>query len=87
MQIWVRKQKYIVIFLYFKHMAYKLAAVFVFFNFNLKQFHKIGLCYRNVTYSRAEPQQTPSVEKHAHPPRVVYCATYSTFTRFTNFRV
>ena len=27
-----------------------------------------------VTYCRAKPQQTPSVEKHAHPPRVVYCA-------------
>ena len=32
----------------------------------------------NVTNSRAKPQQTPSVEKHAHPPSVVYCAIYST---------
>ena len=41
----------------------------------------------NVTNSRAKPQQTPSVEKHANPPRVVYCAIYSTLTRFTKFRV
>ena len=27
-----------------------------------------------VTNIRAKPQQTPSVEKHAHPPRAVYCA-------------
>ena len=40
-----------------------------------------------VTNSRAKPQQTPSVEKHAHPLRVVYCAIYSTLTRFTKFRV
>ena len=40
-----------------------------------------------VTCSRAEPQQTPSVEKHAHPPRVVYCAIYPTLTRFTKSRV
>ena len=40
-----------------------------------------------VTNSRAKPQQTPSVEKHAHPPRVVYCAIYSTLTRFTKSRV
>ena len=32
----------------------------------------------NVTNSRAKPQQTPSVEKHAHPPRVIYCAIYQT---------
>ena len=41
----------------------------------------------SVTNSRAKPQQTPSVEKHAHPPRVVYCAIYSTLTRFTKSRV
>ena len=40
-----------------------------------------------VTINRAQPQQTPSVEKHAHPPRVVYCAIYSTLTRFTKLRV
>ena len=28
----------------------------------------------NITCTRAKPQQTPLVEKHAHPPRVVYCA-------------
>ena len=33
--------------------------------------------------SRAKPQQTPSVEKNAHQPRVVYCAIYPTLTRFT----
>ena len=27
-----------------------------------------------VKYVRDKRQQTPSVEKHAHPPRVVYCA-------------
>ena len=37
--------------------------------------------------SRTKPQQTPSVEKHAHPPRVVYCAKYPTLTRFTKSRV
>ena len=41
----------------------------------------------NVTNSRAKPQQTPSVEKHAHPPRVVYCAIYLTLTLITKFRV
>ena len=41
----------------------------------------------NVTNSRAKPQQTLSMEKHAHPPRVVYCATYPTLTRFTKSRV
>ena len=27
------------------------------------------------------------MQKHAHPPRVVYCAIYTTLTRFTKFRV
>ena len=40
-----------------------------------------------ITNGRDKPQQTPSVEKHAHPPRMVYCAIYSTLTRFTKFRV
>ena len=40
-----------------------------------------------VPNSRAEPQQTPSMEKHAHPPRVVYCAIYLTLTVITKFRV
>ena len=33
----------------------------------------------NVQPSQAT--ETPSVEKHAHPPRVVYCAIYPTLTR------
>ena len=48
---------------------------------------RVGRIYATVTNSRAKPQQTPSVEKHAHPPRVVYCAIYSTLTRFTKSRV
>ena len=40
-----------------------------------------------VTNSLGKPQQTPSVENHANPPRVVYCAIHPTLTRFTNFRV
>ena len=43
--------------------------------------------YTIVTKSRAKPQQTPSVEKHAHPPRVVYCAIYLTLTLITKFQV
>ena len=39
----------------------------------------------NVQPSRAT--ETPSVEKHAHPPRVVYCAIYLTLTLITKFRV
>ena len=38
---------------------------------------------QTVTNSRAKPQKTPSVEKHAIPPRVVY----TTLTRFTKSRV
>ena len=41
-------------------------------------------------YYNVQPRQataTPSVEKHAHPPRVVYCAIYPTLTRFTKSRV
>ena len=41
----------------------------------------------NVTNGRTKPQQTLSVEKHAHPPRVVYCAIYPTLTQFTKSRV
>ena len=44
-------------------------------------------CHVTVTNSRAKPQQTPSVEKHARPPRVVYCAIYPTLSRFTKSRV
>ena len=43
-----------------------------------------------VTNSQSKPQQTPSVkssvEKHAHPSRVVYCAMYSTHTN-SNYKV
>ena len=45
-----------------------------------------GQMFDTVSNNRAKPQQTPSVEKHAHPPRVVCCAIYSTLTRFTKFR-
>ena len=46
-----------------------------------------GLIKGSVTNSRSKPQQNPSAEKHAQPPRVVYCAIYPTLTRFTKFRV
>ena len=45
-----------------------------------------SLSHTSVTCSRDRPHQTPSVEKHGHPPRVVYCAIYSTLARFTKFR-
>ena len=35
----------------------------------------------------SQATETPSVEMHAHPPRVVNCAIYSTLTRFTKFQV
>ena len=35
----------------------------------------------------SEATETPSEEKHAHPPRVVYCAIYLTLTLITKFRV
>ena len=54
------------------------------FGFDLPNGFREDIC---VTNSRAEPQQTPSVEKHAHPPRVVYCAIYLTLTLITKFRV
>ena len=44
-------------------------------------------CHQIKRTDRAKPQQTPSVEKHAHPPRVVYCAIYLTLTLITKFRV
>ena len=34
----------------------------------------------NVTNSRYKPQQTPSVEKHAYSPSVVYCDIYAALT-------
>ena len=46
-----------------------------------------ALQYTCVTKAETKPQQTPSVEKHAHPPRVVYCAIYLTLTLITKFRV
>ena len=35
----------------------------------------------------SQATETPSVEKHAHPPRVVHCAIYLTLTLITKFRV
>ena len=35
----------------------------------------------------SQATETPWVEKHAHPPRVVYCAIYLTLTLITKFRV
>ena len=51
-----------------------------------------GSCHYPTAATKCNEQpsratETPSVEKHAHPPRVVYCAIYSTLTRFTKFRV
>ena len=51
-----------------------------------------GSCYHPTAATKCnkQPSQatvTPSVEKHAHPPRVVYCAIYPTLTRFTKSRV
>ena len=51
-----------------------------------------GSCHHPTTPTKCNEQpsqatETPSVERHAHPPRVVYCAIYSTLTRFTKFRV
>ena len=47
-----------------------------------------GSCHHPTTATKCNKQpsqatETPSVEKHAHPPRVVYCAIYPTLTRFT----
>ena len=49
----------------------------------LKKFSVYCMC--NVQPNQAT--ETPSVEKHAHPPRVVYCAIYLTLTLITKFRV
>ena len=41
-------------------------------------------------YCNEQPSQateTPSVEKHAHPPRVVYCAIYLTLTLSFEFLI
>ena len=51
-----------------------------------------GSCHHPTAATKSNEQpsratETPSVEKHAHPPRVVYCAIYPTLTRFTKFRV
>ena len=51
------------------------------------------MCVRNctvcicVTVQPSKAIETPSVEKHAHPPRVVNCAIYPTLTQFTKSRV
>ena len=41
----------------------------------------------NCNEQPSQATETPSVEKHAHPPRVVYCAIYLTLTLITKFRV
>ena len=49
----------------------------------------LGFLRRNL-YCNEQPRratETPSVEKHAHPPGVVYCAIYLTLTQFTKSRV
>ena len=51
-----------------------------------------GSCHHPTAATKCNEQpsratETPSVEKHAHPPRVVYCAIYLTLTLITKFRV
>ena len=51
-----------------------------------------GSCHHPIAATKCNEQpsqatETPSVEKHAHPPRVVYCAIYLTLTLITKFRV
>ena len=51
-----------------------------------------GSCHHPTAATKCNEQpsqttETPSVEKHAHPPRVVYCAIYPTLTRLTESRV
>ena len=51
-----------------------------------------GSCHHPTAATKCNEQprratETPSVEKHAHPPRVVYCAIYLTLTQFTKSRV
>ena len=49
---------------------------------------QLTLSHRCHQMKRETPcKQTPSVEKHAQPPRVVYLLIYTTFTRTTNYRV
>ena len=45
--------------------------------------NRTGKWWCNVQPSQAT--ETPSVEKHAHPPRVVYCAIYLTLTLITKY--
>ena len=48
----------------------------------------LGSIYSKLCNERPiKATETPSVEKHAHPPRVVYCDIYPTLTRFTKSRV
>ena len=51
-----------------------------------------GSCHHPTAATKCNEQpsqatETPSVEKHAHPPRVVYWAMYLTVTLITKFRV
>ena len=46
-----------------------------------------GVIYIYCNEQPSQATETPSVEKHAHPPRVVYCAIYLTLTLITKFRV
>ena len=51
-----------------------------------------GSCHQPTAATKCNVQpsqatETPSVEKHAHPPRVVYCAIYPTLTQLSKFRV
>ena len=40
---------------------------------------------KNCNEQPSQATETPSVEKHAHPPRVVYCTIYLTLTLITKF--
>ena len=44
-------------------------------------------CPRCYQIERVVETVTAKPRKHAHPPRVVYCAIYATLTDFTNYRV
>ena len=51
-----------------------------------------GSCHYPTAATKCNEQpnqatETPTVEKHAHPPMVVYCAIYLTLTLITKFRV
>ena len=48
-----------------------------------------GSNLRPLVYKASDLTTSPRrlMEKHAHPPRVVYCAIYLTLTLITKFRV